>query len=161
MEFSFLESKSLKISRDCDGILKLSIDDRSYHGVKVRCAFPLFDSNHYLIFYDSDDREIGIVKDMEALDPESRNLVKVELSRRYFIPSIQSINSIRKEFGVTHFDVETDRGSRKFMVKERRTNVASLGLRRLLITDVDGNRFEIRDLAKLNPRSIALLSRII
>ena len=67
---------------------------------------------------------------------------------------------MREEFGATYWTVETDRGRREFVVRHMRDNAHYLSATRLLITDVDGNRFEVPDMSKLDSESYDLLSRV-
>ena len=57
--------------------------------------------------------------------------------------------------------METDRGQREFVVQNVAENAQWLGDHRLLIVDVDGNRFEIADLTALDKRSLAAVEQVL
>ena len=84
-----------------------------------------------------------------------------ELDRRYLTALIGRVTSIRNEFGTSYWDVETDRGQREFVVQNVAENAQWLGDHRLLIVDVDGNRFEIADLTALDKRSLAAVEQVL
>ena len=68
---------------------------------------------------------------------------------------------MRNEYGVSYWDVETDRGQREFVAKNVAENARWLGDNRLFILDVDGNRFEFSDLTQLDKRSKALIEVVL
>ena len=56
---------------------------------------------------------------------------------------------------------ETDRGIREATLRDARDNVVYLGESRLLLTDAEGNRYDIPDISALDPRSRALLASVL
>lgn len=161
-DLKFLDLESLQFYRAEGGIFRLTIKDEvCYLKVKVARAFPLYIPNRYIGFRDGADKDIGLVKDMSELSPESRKLVEEELQKRYFTPIILIIKSIQEKFGYTEWIVTTDKGERRFMTKGVHDNIAEVGMERLMVTDADGNRYEIPDVEKLDVRSLNLLNQII
>jgi len=71
------------------------------------------------------------------------------------------VRSCKEEFGVFRLDVETDKGRREFHLRNLRDNVLRLPRNRIILTDIHGNRFEIRDVSRLDPRSLASIAKII
>ena len=61
------------------------------------------------------------------------------------------LNSIKDEYGFAYFDVLTDHGRCKFAIHMGRGSVVNLSDTRLMITDLDKNRFEIPDIGTLTP----------
>ena len=72
------------------------------------------------------------------------------------MPRIVRINSIDGRFGVTQWQVDTNFGPNQINLGSR-MDVAPMGGGRVLIKDVDGNRYEIVNHNKLDPKSHALL----
>ena len=68
---------------------------------------------------------------------------------------------MRNEYGTSYWDVQTDRGPREFVVQNVSENAQWLGDHRLLITDVDGNRFEIPHLDELDKKSLAAVEQVV
>jgi hypothetical protein len=141
-------------------ILRLTIDgDRSYLAVGVLRAFPLSDPSHYLSVRDGQGKEIGLIAEPDALRPEDRALVEHELARRYFIPAVTRIVSARERFGTVEWTMETDRGEVRFTTRNLRENSQRPAPARIILNDVDGNRYDIRDVEALSRASQELLFR--
>jgi hypothetical protein len=142
--------------------LRLTIDaDRSYTRVKIVRAAPLSHPDRYICLLDAKDEEVCMVPDMKDLDADMRQIVQQELARRYLTSTIESIVSIRNEFGTSYWDVETNRGRREFVVQNVAENAQWLGDHRLLLVDVDGNRFEVPDLNGLDKKSLSLVEMVL
>jgi hypothetical protein len=132
----------------------------SYINVKVVRAAPLSRPNNYFSVLNPKGEEVCLIKDLKELDVESRAALQAELERRYIGATIQRVNSIRSEFGVIYWEVETQRGRREFVTQESNENLIWLSERRLLILDVDGNRFEVPDVEQLDSRSADLVKGV-
>jgi len=156
-----VDVSKLRVFREPPWMLRLTIDDdRSYLQVKIVRAAPLSHPNRYISFLDSEDEEICMVDDVELLDEETRAIVNDELDRRYLTSTVLRVNSVRNEFGTSYWDVDTDRGNREFVVQNVAENARWFGPRRLLIVDVDGNRFELPQLDSLDKKSLRLVERV-
>lgn len=161
-EIHLLNPKRVRLFREPDWALRLTLsEDRSYPKVKVVRAFPLSRPDQYIAFLDVKDEEIGTIKDPKTLDEASREILREELDKRYLGAVIQSIRSVRNEFGTSYWDVETHRGPRDFVVKNVLENVLRLGEHRLLLVDVDSNHFEIPDVRGLDKWSRSLLNTVL
>ena len=156
-----LDPKQLRIFYDPKGFLRATVGNRTYLDVTIVRAFPLSPGDPYVGLLSGRLSEIGIIADPTQLDEESHRVIKEELDRRYFTVRIARVNSISEEFGATYWDVETDRGRRSFVAKGIRDNVTYLSQSRILVHDVDGNRYEIPSLAELDPASRSMILRVI
>jgi hypothetical protein len=141
-------------------ILRLTIeDDRSYLQVVVLRAFPLSDPSRYLSVRDGQGKEIGLIVQPEALADADRALVERELERRYLVPAVVQIVAARERFGTVEWTMETDRGQVHFTTRNLRENVQRPAPRRIILNDVDGNRYDVRDVDRLSRASQELLFR--
>ena len=160
-EFHLLDPATLRFSRAPEGTVRLEIlGQRCYLSVEIARSFPIDERSHYLSVrnaLDEERREIGFIANAAELDPASRLVVEEELYRRYFVPQIRRISYLKEEFGVLNFSVDTDRGPREFSVRHPHENLREVGDRRLLVIDIDGCRYEIPDLEKLDRKSATLL----
>lgn len=153
---------AVRLFREPPWTLRLTIaGDRSYTRVKVVRAAPLSYPNQYISLLDAKDEEICMVPDLKQLDEEMRRIVQEELDRRYLTSTIQQIASIRNEFGTSYWDVQTNRGRREFVVQNVAENAQWLGEHRLLLIDVDGNRFEIPNLGDLDRKSLGMVELVL
>lgn len=160
----FLEASMLRLFRTDpeDTIVRLTIDgDRSWREVRVACAFPLSDPDRYIGLRDGDDKDIGILTTLEGLDKDSRALIEEELERRYFTPRVMRVLTVTDEFGVVTWEVETDRGPRRFLVRNFRENAFALGPNRIMMTDTEGNRYEFPDARSVGAKGYAVLSKVL
>ena len=162
--YDSVELHRLRLFRDATGRLRLSVEgDRSFLEVKVVCAFPLSQPDGYLGFLDGRRRDmvICIVEDPGRLDAASRQEALAALHRHYFVPLITRVHGLKEEFGATYFDVDTDRGRRQFVCRGVRDGLEELADGDVIIPDVDGNRFRVRDWEHLDARSRRLLERVV
>jgi hypothetical protein len=158
-DLQILAPDSVTLSRD-HGELTLIVGDHSAHvGVTLVRAFPLSDPNRYWGLLDTDGKEIGVIADPSALDPESREVALEEMEKRYFIPIVQRVVRTKEDYGSIVWEVETDRGERTFTVRNMKDSIVELGASRILLVDVDGNRFEFPDIHRLDAKSYDLILR--
>ena len=158
-ELRILDPKRVRIFRVA-GVPRLTLrDDRSWSKVSVARAFPLSDPDHFLGFLDGDGKDIGLLHDPGQLDAESRQIVEEELEKRYFVPNVERVLTVKEEFGTIYWTVETDRGQKDIIVRNLRDNLQELSASRVIITDVDGNRFEFVDVSKLDGKSQSVIIR--
>ena len=160
-ELHLLDPHTLRFFYSPEGLVRLEIaGERCYLSVEIDRSFPIGEEGHYLSVrndLDEERTEIGIIADVDQLDAESRYVVEQELYRRYFVPQIQRIISLKEEFGVLNFEVETDRGPREFSVRSPQENLRQISEDRMLIIDIDGCRYEIPDLRKVDKKSATIL----
>ena len=160
IELKFLDPQKITVRKIGDELV-MTVEDRSYLQVEVRRAFPLSRKNLYVTFFDMNEGEIGMLRDVRLMPMEMRQLVERELDQRYFTAHIRRVKSCKEEFGLFRLDVETDKGRREFYLRNLRDNILRLHPNRIILTDIYGNRFEIRDVGRLDPRSLAAIAQII
>lgn len=149
-----MQPKTLKLFYQPKDRLRLTVEgDRSYPTVRPAWAAPLSHPNAYLALLDGKGNEIVTLPDPTALPPDSLEAVREELRRRYLTATVQTITHAKQEFGATYWSVETDRGERDFVTQNLQENAVWLSDTHLLLLDVDGNRFEIPNVAALDDAS--------
>ena len=94
-------------------------------------------------------KEIGVIESMETFPQEVKEMLLEQLALRYFTPIITKIFQIKDQYGFAYFDVETDRGHCRFVIRMGGNAVVHLSDTRIIISDIDENRFEIPDVSKL------------
>lgn len=160
--YEHLDPKAMRLYRDESSRLRMTVrDDRSYLDVKVVRAFPFSDPDRFIGFLDGRDTLIGLLENLDEMDPESRKTALEALARHYFVPTILHVLTLKEEFGAVYLDVETDRGRRQLVAKGLRDAVVDLGGGELLIADVDNNRYRIADWRKLDARSRRFLECVV
>ena len=157
-----VDVKSVRLFREPAWTLRLTIEnDRSYTRVKIVRAAPLSHPHKYISLLDIKDEEVCMIPALSDLDEDMQAIVTEELDRRYLTSIVQKVNSVRNEFGTSYWEVSTDRGEREFVVQNVSENAQWLGDHRLLLLDVDGNRFEIVDLNALDKKSAGYVELVL
>ncbi len=128
--------------------------------VRLAQCFPLSAPQEYISIQDGAGTEIGILKNLEGLDPESRKIIQEELDRKYFTPFILRILSLRQEASTWRWEVQTQRGPATFYIRGVRDSIHEVAPGRWQIISLDGQRYEIRDYAKLDAKSQLLFDSL-
>jgi len=154
-ELTILDPKKVTFWVDEFEDLRIKLEDGTeYAKVRAMRAFPLSAQERYIVLRDEEGKELAMIKDPGELDAKSRRALEVELEKSYFVPQITSINKIDEDFGVPKWDVETDRGHRRFELGTR-NDAKMVGRGRVLIKDIDGNRYEISNYHGMDAKSIS------
>jgi len=149
-----LNPETLRLFYSPKDRLRLTVgEERSYHTVKPVWAAPLSRPDTYLALLDGKGAEIVMLPDPAQLPPDSLAAAREELRRRYLTATVTQVTHARQEFGATYWSVETDRGPRDFVTQNLQENAIWLSDVHLLLLDVDGNRFEITDVSRLDAPS--------
>ena len=126
--------------------------------VPVR-AFPVSEPDSFISIREPDTKdvgkgsEIGLIESIFDFDETTIQLIKKELDKRYFTPTIQKIYSVKEQFGYLYFDVLTSAGKSSFVMNNPSSNIRVLEDKRSLIYDIDGNCFEIPEISKMDKAS--------
>ncbi|MBO4420206.1 MAG: DUF1854 domain-containing protein [Lachnospiraceae bacterium] len=152
LKMRFLDKKNAEFKATGGGFVSLKVGDEEYSRIQVVRMFPFTDPDHYISIRTSDEnsKEIGIIKDLKDVSKETAELLVTQMNLRYFTPIITKIINIKDEYGYAYFDVMTDRGQCRFTINMGGSSVVHLSETRILISDVDENRFEIPDVMKLS-----------
>lgn len=163
LELRFLTKENCTFKPTKGGFLSLEHNEKTYDRVGVYRTFPFTHPKEYISIREADDkaREIGMVKSLEDISKEQRELLKEQLRIRYFTPIINKIIDIKDEYGYAYFDVQTDYGVCRFTTSMGSGSTVHLSDTRILITDLDGNRFEIPDINKLSSTELKKLDLFI
>lgn len=158
-EVQYLSPGEMHIHAE-DERLSLDLGGTTYEDVRFRYAFPLSAPRQYITVQDSGGGEIGIIKNLADVERSQRKIVLNALKNEYFIPTIERVESVQDQFGVSVWDVQTDRGRCTFRLRGRHQNIIETPDGRVLITDMDSNRYEVRDIETLDPKSRRFLWRL-
>lgn len=158
---SFLDPATIRLERRDDQPPALSIAGDLFFNVKIRQAFPLSQESQYITFFDQEDEYLGVVADPSSCDEASFRIIRDEIEWRYFRPMITRVAEMEGRGGTSLFSVETDRGEVQIPMRDLREGMVELSPGRILITDENGNRYEIPNLDRLDRRSRRLIRRLI
>ena len=151
LELRYLTKENSRFARTEGGFASLVYRDKSYERVSVYRTFPFSAPEEYISIREPDEKakEIGVIRALSELDPEQAQIIREHLELRYFMPKIRKITEVRDEYGYAYFDVITDMGEAHFVIPMSGGAIVTLSDVRLIITDLDGNRYEIEDVTKL------------
>ena len=106
-------------------------------------------------------KELVLLREFDGLDHESRALLEDELSTRYILPKIIRVVRTDAHFGNRYWEVETDRGPRRFLMKSPDTNALWTTPDRCILHDVQGNCYEIESFKALDAASRAQAEKVL
>lgn len=155
-ELNLFTPGTVHFRRDAFDELVLELDGQETAGVRIQRGFPHSAASRMLSVRGQDREELGIIADINDLDDASRQTVDDELEKAYFIPRIVRVLAIEEHFHVPCWEVETDRGPRRFEIRSGHRDVRVVG-NRILIRDADGNQYVIPDYRRLDADSQTLI----
>lgn len=157
-KLNILDPRRVKVLSAHLDTIDLEINRKIYTNVIPKKPFP-FSRPFMVIFYTSDEVEIGILKDYRKMDNRSRELLEKVLNRIYFMPIITKILKIDFSGGKYRWIVKTDKGKVEFETKGSCVRVLNNGV--IIIKDIHGNVYKVENPFKLDAKSLSLLSAFI
>ena len=152
-DIGLLDPKKCEFYVNANGFTALRMGERDVKRVKLARTQPYSAPFSYICVFDSEDNEIGIIKEVDELSEQSAELVKKELENRYYCPQVTQIISIKEKLGYFYFDVMIGGHKKIFAVKDISRNIKQLDENRIIIFDVDGNRYYIADIWSIDKNS--------
>jgi hypothetical protein len=152
---------NFKLHRDAFGRLVFTDALLAQHeGVIPVHAFPVSAPTEGIALVSADGHELAWIEQLRDLPENSRQLIEEELARREFIPEIQNIMQVSTFATPSIWDVATNRGMTRFILKGE-DDIRRLNQTTLLIADSNGIHYLIRDTLKLDKHSRKLLDRFL
>ena len=157
MERIYIENDNARITRQASDH-RLTVELYSgevWENMEARRLFPITGTDRYISLLDDTGTERAIIRDLSTLMPESRAAVQEALAEYYLIPKITRVNDATERYGIKWW-VETDRGPCEFQIRLN-TDIKVFYDNRVMIRDVNDNRYEIPDYTKLDKHSLHVL----
>ena len=151
----YIDGPEIKITYN-DGIF---VDAEFFHtgekltGLEPHRLFPKSGSDKYIALLNEDGEQLAVIRDVEQLMPESKEVLLNALNEYYLIPRITKFIKMTDKFRIWMWTAETDRGTLTFEVRNHISTVKPLYDGRVLIRDANDNRYEIPDYRKLDLKS--------
>lgn len=160
-----LTPDNAKFYRSKGGLISLNYTNpegnvENFERVEIIRAFPITNPDEFLAVRNASGGrrdEIGLIDSVSLFDDETVALLKEELDRRYFIPEITKIYSMKEKYGYHYTEALTSAGRIKFVMNNPSNSIRTLEDGRILITDTDGNCFCLREPQKLDKASYRLI----
>ncbi len=161
MEIRYFIPGQIALSRTNGGLLQAAIEGESHAEVVLYRTFPLTRPSQYISVRTPSGDELGVITDLAQLDPASRAAAEAELRLCYMTPRVMHIDRIRQEPGLWIWDLQTDRGPLRLVMRNLHEHLRAPGPDRMLITDMDGRRCEIDGIVGLDGHSKAELAKVL
>lgn len=151
LEMRFLTGENAEFTRTLGGFIALKTGDKEYARVGVYLTFPLTNPEEFISIRETDEKakEIGLIESMDKFPREQQEMLREQIKLRYFMPVITKILDVKDEYGYAYWNVVTTFGACRFTTQLSGDVVIHLSDSRLLVTDIDGNRYEIPDFYQL------------
>jgi len=150
-----------ELIRNPFGKLVLTTSEGVVHeGVSPVRAFPVQAPEDGISLLNTDGKEVAWIDRISDLPATIGALVSEELSGREFMPEIARINSVTSYATPCTWSVKTDRGDTEFVLRGEE-DIRRLTIDTLLITDIHGIHYLIRDLRDLDKHSKKIIDRFL
>jgi hypothetical protein len=152
---------TFELTRNSFGRLVLTTTEGVVHeGVSPVRAFPVQAPEDGISLLNSDGKEVAWIERVSDLPPAIAALVSEELGGREFMPEIARINSVTSFATPCTWSVATDRGDTEFVLRGEE-DIRRLTVDTLLISDIHGIHYLIRDLRELDKHSKKIIDRFL
>jgi hypothetical protein len=154
-------AKIARLQRDRWSHLQLTLDDRRvFENIKATRLFPFSDREAWISLRDGTGREIILVESLTQLNAEVRQQLESDLHEQEFLPVIERVLSVSGDVEPCEWQVQTDRGTTRFVLKHV-DDVRRLDAQRALVTDAFGVRYLVADLGRLDPFSRRVMEQYV
>lgn len=153
----YLTKENTEFFKTQGNMLAAKVQGELHPVVYVHCSFPHTGKRSYLSIRNAENKEIGIIQTLDSFPEDIVHLLEEQLQVRYFTPEISKVISIKEEFGYAYWEANTSAGLCRFTVRGGGGNAKLVTPTRLLVTDVDGNRFVIPDINKLTDKEYRMV----
>jgi Domain of unknown function (DUF1854) len=133
-------------------LIFVGADGEKHPNVAPVALFPISQPESWISIRSPDGTELACVEDPRTLPADVWQLLKEDLSRREFVPTIRRIVRVSGNTEPCEWQVETDRGPTRFVLKSE-DDVRRIGDHEILILDAHGTRYHIPDLTAVDVKS--------
>lgn len=156
---TYIDGPEVRITEN-DGIF---VDVEFYHtkekktGLEPHRLFPRSGMNKYIALLDENGDQVAVIRNIDTLIPESKEVLQKALDEYYMIPRITRFIKMTEKFKIWMWTAETDKGVITFEIRNHIASVKPLYDGRVLIRDANDNRYEIPDYRQLDKNSRKML----
>jgi hypothetical protein len=156
-DLRLLDPKTVSLRADAFGRLWLREGDGEERGpVQSFRALPLTKPSRYISLQTDEGEELGLIPDMDELEPASRALLERDLELYYLKAKVQTIHQVETKNGLISFDLVTDLGERRIHVRDRQ-QIRMIAGGTVILTDIHGGKYEVPPLDELDEKSRRLI----
>lgn len=160
LNVTYLTKSNCTFIETAGGFINLTYNNTTYENVTIIRTFPFTAPEQLLSVRETDgkQKELGIIENLITdFDKDTVQIITKYLNLRYYMPVIEKILSIKETMGYVHFKVSTNHGELQFSLQSNGSHFSYLSDTRILITDLEGNRYEIPNTKNLTARELKKL----
>jgi hypothetical protein len=142
---------------------KLTLTDAAgieHDNVSPVRAFPVQAPERGIAMVSTDGKEVAWIDVLAELPAAARALIEEELASREFMPEIGRIVDVSSFATPCTWSVTTNRGDTSFVLRGEE-DIRRIGTDSLLISDIHGIHFLVRDSSALDKHSKKILDRFL
>ncbi len=150
---NYLDPRCARFFIENNDFLSLEYKGETYRNIKLHRAMPFKLPDDYISVQDMDSKELFLIRTLYEFSEEQVKLITWHLKKRYYTPKILQLNAIKDKLGYLYFDIVTEVGPKSFALRDPTHNIRRIDDgRRIVIVDVDGNRYEIPDVSRMGSK---------
>jgi len=162
LDIGLLDTDKAEFYTTSGGFTGLKYEGKDYPHIVLRRSLPIKEPMKFISVADHENKEIGIIRAVEELHSDQKAIVINELDNRYYAPVILEVLSVKDKLGYVYIEMRVQNKNGKVhvkncAVKDVNRNIRMLGEMSLIVFDVDGNRYIVEDLDKLDRNSLKRL----
>lgn len=157
LALTFLTPEETVLFQNENGFLMLTLSGEPKGRVNLKRSYPFSLPDEYICILSLSGDELGIIRDIKALDKASYEAAKAELESRYYCPEINAVNGIKEKMGHFYLDATVEGKKKNITVKDISKSIRIIRGDALLVVDMDGNRYIAEHFSSLDKKSRRLL----
>lgn len=157
VKIQYLTAQNAVFTLTEGNMLSVKINGEEHPVVYLHCSFPHTNKDIYISVRTIENKEVGMIKSLHDFPRETVQLLEEQINFRYFAPSINKVITVKEEFGYSFWETETSAGKCHFTVRSGGGNIKFVTANKLVIKDVDGNRFIIEDITQLSEKEYRMV----
>ena len=159
MERIYIDNDMARFVRKDLTVVDMELTDgRRFKNLEPHRLFPVSVQDRYITLLDESGTEQAVIRDLNTLPKDQREIIEDCLNEYYLIPRILRIRDYKERFdGLTLF-TDTDKGEADIDIRILLKGFRMDGIR-VLVRDINDNRYEIPDINRLDSLSRQILGR--
>ena len=159
MERIYIDGDCARFTRKDLTLVDMELSDgRKFEDLEPHRLFPVSVRDRYIALLDNNGAEQAVIRNLKTLPNDQQEIIEDCLNEYYLVPKILRIRDVHERFdGLTLF-TDTDKGQTNIEIRILRKGFVMDGIR-VLIRDINDNRYEVPDITQLDNLSRQILGR--
>ncbi|MDR2570818.1 MAG: DUF1854 domain-containing protein [Oscillospiraceae bacterium] len=161
IDMGYMEPEKAEFFQTPGGFTAMKYKDTEYKRIALRRSMPTTNPSMFISVADHENKEICVIRSLSELSTEQLRIVSDELDKRYYCPNVIEIKSVKDKMGYVYIELillgQGEEFEKNCAVKDVNKNIRLIDDNRLIIIDVDGNRYLVESLNELDKKSLKRL----